>query len=176
MAAAVETAAARQVTDVGEQLAGKYLTFLLSAEEYGIEILKVQEIIQMQKVTRVPKAPNFIRGVINLRGKVIPVVELRKKFDMEQQDDTEKTCIIVVMIESAGQPVTMGIIIDEVKEVLDIEAVNIEETPSFGASINTEFIMGIGKVGDNVKMLLDIDKVLSTGEIEILQHASQAQA
>jgi purine-binding chemotaxis protein CheW len=153
-------------------LAGKYLTFLLGEEEYGLEILKVQEIIQMQKVTKVPKAPDFVRGVINLRGKVIPVIELRKKFGMERRDDTEKTCIIVVMIEAGDRSITMGIIIDEVKEVLDIEAGNIEETPSFGASIDTDFIMGIGKMGENVKMLLDIDRVLSLGELEVLGRAT----
>ncbi len=155
-------------TEVGEKLAGKYLTFLLGEEEYGIEILKVQEIIQMQKVTKVPKAPQFVRGVINLRGKVIPVVELRNKFGMEHQEDTDKTCIIVVLIETAGQNLTMGIIIDEVKEVLDIAVGEIEETPSFGASIEAEFIMGIGKVGEGVKMLLDIGKVLSDGELSSL--------
>lgn len=154
-----------EATEVGEQLAGKYLTFLLGEEEYGIEILKVQEIIQMQKVTQIPKAPDFVRGVINLRGKVIPVVELRKKFGMETQEDTEKTCIIVVLIHAGDQGITMGISIDEVKEVLDIGTGEIEETPSFGASIETDFIMGIGKVGETVKMLLDIDKVLSEGEL-----------
>jgi purine-binding chemotaxis protein CheW len=162
-----ETAAGdHRASDIGIQLAGKYLTFLLGEEEFGLEILKVQEIIQMQKVTRVPRAPEFIRGVINLRGQVIPVVELRKKFGMIPQQDTEKTCIIVVMIQMRERSVTMGIIIDEVKEVLDIEANCIEEAPSFGNSIDTSFIMGIGKVGDNVKMLLDIDTVLSTDEME----------
>lgn len=168
MTQAIETTdqkAVAEEAEVSQKLAGKYLTFLLGNEEYGIEILKVQEIIQMQKVTKVPKAPDFVRGVINLRGKVIPVVELRKKFGMEPQDDTEKTCIIVVMILAGDHSVTMGIIIDEVKEVLDIKAGNIEETPSFGASIETDFIMGIGKLGENVKMLLDIDKVLSTAEL-----------
>ncbi len=154
-----------EISEVGEQLAGKYLTFLLGEEEYGIEILKVQEIIQMQKVTQVPKAPQFVRGVINLRGKVIPVVELRNKFGMETQEDTEKTCIIVVLIQAGDNAITMGIIIDEVKEVLDIGKGEIEETPSFGASIETDFIMGVGKVGETVKMLLDIDKVLSAGEL-----------
>lgn len=168
MTQAIEAADLKTVveeTEVSQKLAGKYLTFLLGDEEYGIEILKVQEIIQMQKVTKVPKAPDFVRGVINLRGKVIPVVELRKKFGMERQDDTEKTCIIVVMIQAGDHSVTMGIIIDEVKEVLDIKADSIEETPSFGASIETDFIMGIGKVGETVKMLLDIDKVLSEAEL-----------
>ncbi len=154
--------------EIAAKLAGKYLTFLLGDEEYGIEILKAPEIIQMQKVTKVPKAPDFVRGVINLRGKVIPVVELRNKFGMEDQEDTDKTCIIVVRIESGSQVITMGIIIDEVKEVLDIASKEIEETPSFGASIEAEFIMGIGKVGDSVKMLLDIGKVLSEGELSSL--------
>ncbi len=153
------------VSELGIRLAGKYLTFVLGEEEYGVEILKVQEIIQMQKVTRVPRSPEFVRGVINLRGKVIPVVELRKKFGMQLQEDTEKTCIIVVMVQMKEQSITMGIIIDDVREVLDIPGENIEETPQFGASVDTEFIQGIGKVGESVKMLLDIDKVLSGGEL-----------
>ena len=166
---------ASEATVVGEKLAGKYLTFRLGDEEYGLEILKVQEIIRMQKVTKVPRAPGFVRGVINLRGKVIPVVELRSKFGMEHSDDTERTCIIVVKVESEGVSVTMGIIIDEVKEVLDIKAESIEETPSFGASIDTAFIMGIGKIGDNVKMLLDIEKVLTTAEVSALASVGGAQ-
>lgn len=153
------------IVDPSTTLAGKYLTFKLENEEYGVEILKVQEIIQMQQVTKVPRAPAFVRGVINLRGKVIPVVELRTKFGMPTREDTEKTCIIVAMIEAAGKNLTMGLIIDEVKEVLDIGPGQIEETPSFGASVDTAFLLGIGKVGDNVKMLLDIDKVLSGNDI-----------
>ncbi len=160
------------ISEIGRRLACKYLTFKLGDEEFGLEILKVQEIIRLQKITKVPKAPDFVRGVINLRGKVIPVVELRKKFEMQEHEDTEKTCIIVVQIEFGGTPVTMGIIIDEVKEVLDIDAGAIEETPSFGTSIDTEFIMGIGKIGDNVKMLLDIQKVLSPSDLQMVQSVS----
>lgn len=152
-------------SDVGERLAGKYLTFKLADEEYGLEILKVQEIIRMQTVTRVPRTPDYVRGVLNLRGKVIPVIDLRSKFSMETQEDTDKTCIIVVQVSGGEQRIVMGVIIDEVREVLDIGADCIEDTPSFGASINTEFIIGIGKVGDNVKMLLDIDKVLTATEV-----------
>lgn len=152
-------------SSVGIQLAGKYLTFKLGDEEYGLEILKVQEIIQMQSVTKVPRTPDYVRGVINLRGKVIPVVDLRKKFGLDSTKDTEKTCIIVVQIRISEGVIVMGIIIDEVKEVLDIKADNIEETPSFGSSINTEFILGIGKIGNTVKILLDIDKVMSLTEI-----------
>ncbi len=127
----------------------------------------------MQKVTQVPKAPDFVRGVVNLRGKVIPVVELRKKFGMETQEDTEKTCIIVVMIQVKERSIIMGIIIDEVKEVLDIDIGDIEETPSFGASLETEFIMGMGKIGDTVKMLLDINRVLSTSELSTISKISK---
>jgi purine-binding chemotaxis protein CheW len=153
------------VSDVGIQLAGKYLTFRLAEEEYGLEILKVQEIIQMQAVTKVPRTPEYVRGVINLRGKVIPVIDLRRKFGIAAVNDTEKTCIIVVQIAHENGKVVMGIIIDEVKEVLDIKAENIEETPSFGASIDTQFIMGMGKIGHSVKILLDIDRVMSTKDI-----------
>ncbi len=157
---------------VGQKLAGKYLTFRLANEEYGLEILKVQEIIRMQAVTRVPRTPDYVRGVINLRGKVIPVIDLRKKFGLESAQDTEKTCIIVVQIASGDGKVVMGIIIDEVKEVLDIKAENIEETPSFGASIDTQFIMGMGKIGQSVKILLDIDKVMSAREINEIKKAA----
>lgn len=150
---------------VGEHLAGKYLTFKLAEEEYGLEILKVQEIIQMQPVTRVPRTPSYVRGVINLRGKVIPVVELRQKFGFESIADTERTCIIVVQISTGTRQIVTGVIIDEVKEVLDIRAEDIEETPSFGSDVASEFILGIGKVGTSVKILLDIDRVLSENDL-----------
>jgi len=164
--------AVADISGVGQQLAGKYLTFKLADEEYGLEILKVQEIIQMQSVTRVPRTPEYVRGVINLRGKVIPVVDLRKKFTLDSVKDTEKTCIIVVQIASNSEShVIMGIIIDEVKEVLDIKAENIEETPSFGASIDTDFILGMGKIGASVKILLDIDKVMSAKELTEIKKA-----
>lgn len=152
--------------------AGKYLTFRLAAEEYGLEILKVQEIIQMQAITRIPRTPEFVRGVINLRGKVIPVVDLRRKFGLDHLEDTERTCIIVVQIRSNDHLMIMGVIIDEVREVLDIPEAAIEDAPAFGASIDTEFILGMGKIGATVKILLDIDKVLSIQEIQHLQAAT----
>lgn len=161
------------VVTVAEKLAGKYLTFKLADEEYGLEILKVQEIIQMQAVTKVPRTPDYVRGVINLRGKVIPVVDLRKKFRFPECEDTEKTCIIVVQVTNDANMIIMGIIIDEVKEVLDIDADNIEETPSFGASIDTEFILGMGKIENSVKILLDIDRVLSNDELFALKETSE---
>ena len=149
-------------------MAGKYLTFELGGEVYGLEILKVQEIIGMMTVTRVPKTPGFVRGVINLRGKVIPVVDLRLKFGLDAKEDTERTCIIVVQVQGEDIQVTMGIIVDEVSEVMDVDGEQIEPPPEFGASVDTEFIMGMGKVDQRVVMLLDVDKVLSVGEMSMI--------
>ncbi|MBM3288686.1 MAG: purine-binding chemotaxis protein CheW [Candidatus Hydrogenedentes bacterium] len=154
--------------------AGQYLTFSLGPEVYGLEILKVQEIIGMMPVTKVPRTPNFVRGVVNLRGKVIPVIDLRTKFEMDLREDTEKTCIIVVQVASAAQNITMGIIVDEVAEVLAIAGDLIEPAPQFGAGVRTEFILGIGKVANKVVILLDVDKVLSWGEMAELEDAAQA--
>jgi purine-binding chemotaxis protein CheW len=153
--------------------AGKYLTFQLGEEAYGLEILRVQEIIGMMSVTRVPGTPEFVRGVINLRGKVIPVVDLRLKFGLERQTDTEKTCIIVAQVVRAEKEVTMGIIVDEVLEVLDIAGDRIEPPPSFGSAVDTDFIFGMGKVGRKVVMLLDVDRVLSNGEFALVDQAAQ---
>lgn len=139
---------------------GKYLTFSLGAEEYGIGILKIKEIIGMMPITPVPRTPPFVKGVINLRGKVIPVIDLRVKFGMEDRAYTEKTCIIVV--ESKGQnSVLMGIVVDAVSEVLNIKAGEIEETPKFGTDLDLDYISGIAKINGSVKILLDIDKVIN---------------
>jgi purine-binding chemotaxis protein CheW len=146
--------------------AGKYLTFFLAGEEYGLEILKVSEIIGMQPITRVPRMPEFVRGVINLRGKVIPITDLRRKFAMGAED-TEDSCIIVVQM----QGVQTGIVVDRVSEVVAINEADIEDAPSFGAGIHTEFLLGIGKAGGRVKLLLDIDKVLATSELAALEAA-----
>lgn len=154
--------------EFGKKLAGKYLSFLLADEYYAVEILKVQEIIQLQKVTSVPGAPNFIRGIINLRGKIIPIIELKRKFNMKISADTEKTAIIVMKINYANEEsIIMGVIIDEVKEVIDVVADSIEETPTLG-KIDTNFIMGICKHENGVKILLDIAKILSTEELNNL--------
>lgn len=154
--------------------AGKYLTFKLAAEEYGLEILKVKEIIGLIGITKVPRTPPEVRGVINLRGKVIPVVDLRLKFEMEAAEDTEQTCIIVVEVSSSDGAVSTGIVVDSVSEVLDIQDGQIEDTPSFGTDINTEFILGIGKIKEEVKILLDIDKVLDT--VNLMAYSSNQQA
>lgn len=146
-------------------LAGKYLTFKLDVEEFGIEILKVQEIIKMMEITRVPRTPSYVRGVLNLRGKVIPVIDLRLKFEMETKENTEKTCIIIVSVQRADRSVVMGIIVDEVSEVLDVAGESIEPPPQFGGIVDTSFILGMGKVGDRVVTLMDVDKVLSGDEV-----------
>jgi purine-binding chemotaxis protein CheW len=140
---------------------GKFLTFFLAGEEYGLEILKVHEIIGMLPVTRVPRTPDYIRGVINLRGKVIPIVDLRQKFGMPQQAVAQETCIIVVQVLG----VSIGVVVDKVSEVASIAASEIEPPPSFGADVPTDFLLGLGKSNGRIRLLLDIDRVLSTTEL-----------
>ncbi len=152
---------------------GKFLTFQLEGEIFGLEILKVQEIMGLIAITRVPRTPHFIRGVINLRGKVIPVVDLRLKFGMPHKEDTDRSCIIVVQVLRNGSQVTMGTIVDEVSEVLDIQSEQIEHAPEFGSTVDTTFILGIGKVGQKVVLLLDVDKVLTVDEAETLAAISE---
>ncbi len=153
--------------------AGKYLTFNLCSEEYGIEILKVREIIGLMDITSVPRTPDNIRGVINLRGKVISVVDLRTKFGMESTEDTEETCIIVMDVSWNGEMIQIGILVDSVSEVLDIIQEDIEDTPSFGADLNTDFILGMAKSKGSVKILLNIDNVLSTTDLVELSGVAQ---
>jgi len=144
---------------------GKYLTFSLAGEEYGIGILKIKEIIGMMPITSVPQTPSFVKGVINLRGKVIPVVDLRLKFEIPAIGYTERTCIIVVEISGQSGAVKIGIVVDAVSEVLNIKSEDIENTPAFGTRVNTDYILGMAKMGSSVKILLDIDKVLSTQDL-----------
>ena len=144
---------------------GKYLTFALGPEEYGLEILKVREIIGFMDITAVPHTPAYVRGVINLRGQVISVIDLRKRFEMPVTDKTELTCIIVVEIKADGRRVNMGIVVDSVSEVLSIPSASIEDAPSFGTNIDTSFILGMGKLDGKVKILLDIDRILTSEEV-----------
>jgi len=152
---------------------GKYLTFTLDEEEYGIGILKVKEIIGMMDITSVPRTPEFIKGVINLRGKVIPIIDLRLKFGMGAIPYTDRTCIIVVEIDSEKGTILIGIVVDAVSEVLNIQEGEIEETPAFGTQLNTDYILGMAKTQGGVKILLNIDKVLSIEEITDLDKAAQ---
>jgi purine-binding chemotaxis protein CheW len=159
----------RQETEVATSKAGKYLTFELGNEAFALEITKVQEIIGILPVTRVPKLPDFVRGVINLRGKVIPVIDLRRKFGFGAREDTARTCIIVAQINRDDRQVITGILVDEVCEVLDVAADQIDAAPDFGAAVNTDFIPGMGRIGDRVVMLLDVDRVLSSGEVDSVE-------
>jgi purine-binding chemotaxis protein CheW len=156
-------------------LAGKYLTFRLAGEIYGLPILKVQEIIRIMKITRVPKAPDFVLGVVNLRGKVIPIINMRRKFGLNVVEDTERTCIIVVQVNLKGQTITLGAVVDEVSEVMNLSAEQISKTPPMGASVDTEFIVGMGRLEHNVVMLLDLDKVFSTQELAEMGAGAQLQ-
>jgi purine-binding chemotaxis protein CheW len=168
-----------EVTDTMDQAVkamtdreGKYLTFTLADEEYGIGILKIKEIIGMMPVTSVPKTPEFVKGVINLRGKVIPVLDLRLRFGIEEMAYTERTCIIVVEVESQFGRVEIGIVVDSVSEVLNIKGSEIEDTPAFGTRLDTTFILGMAKMEGGIKILLDIDRVLAAKEVEALQNAA----
>ena len=158
-----------QVLKALQNREGTYLTFNLAGEEYGIGILKVKEIFGIMAITTVPQTPTYMKGVINLRGKVISIVDLRLKFGMEVMDYTEKTCIIVVEIASGGQKVMIGILVDSVSEVLNIKGGDIEAAPNFGSRLSTDYILGMAKMAGGVKILLDIERVLSSEEMGTLE-------
>jgi purine-binding chemotaxis protein CheW len=148
---------------------GKYLTFCLAEEEYGIGILKVREIIGMIPITSVPQTPHFVKGVINLRGKVIPIIDLRLKFGMPEKEYSDRTSIIVVEIRSNSGKVHIGIVVDHVSEVVPFKETDIENTPTFGTRLDTQYILGMAKVESGVKILLDIDRVLNADELVMLE-------
>jgi len=143
-------------------LGGKYLTFALGKEEYGLEILKVREIIGWMEITSLPRTPSYVKGVVNLRGQVIVVIDLRSRFEMEDHARTDQSCIIVVEIQQNTRKLSTGIIVDRVSEVVEIAAEKVEEPPTFGSAVATDFILGMAKLGDSVKILLDIDRVLGS--------------
>lgn len=144
---------------------GKYLTFNLDDNVYGIPILKVSEIIGIVPITPVPRTPSFIKGVINLRGKIIPVMDLRLKFDMPERAYDENTCIIIINLEVKGAKKQIGVVVDIVSEVCSIAASDIEDTPSYGTDCDEDFISGVGKIKDKVAMLLDIENVIFSHDI-----------
>jgi len=159
-----ETASGAQ----SDKRAGKYLTFQLTSEEFGIRVLKVREIMGLQEITAVPQTPTHVKGVINLRGKVVPVVDLRLKFGLPAAEYTQRTCIIVTQIQGESGPVLIGIVVDGVSEVLNLTAQEIEDTPDFGDETGVRYLLGMAKVKGKVKILLDIDQVLSTQELNHL--------
>ncbi len=145
--------------------AGKYLTFYLGTEEFGIQVLKIREIMGVQEITMVPQTPAWMKGVINLRGKVIPVVDLRAKFGMPVIPYNQRTCIVVAQVETGGEQMLMGLVVDEVSEVINIAGSEIEDAPSFGSNVPTPYILGMAKQKGKVKILLDMDQALSASEL-----------
>ena len=156
-----------------DERAGKYLTFMIGKEEFGVGVLKVREIMGIQDITAVPQTPPYLKGVINLRGKVIPVIDLRLKFGLPSIDYTQRTCIIVVQVKSGSTSLLMGIAVDEVSEVLTMAAGDIEDTPDFGANVETGYILGMAKIKGKVKILLDINEVLTSQEIHGIEAVLQ---
>lgn len=140
--------------------AGKYLTFTLAGEDYGVPALKVREIIRIMDITAVPHVPSYVRGVINLRGKVIPVVDLRQKLGFSTREYDERTCIVVVEIVLAGQKTLMGLVVDTVSEVLNIVPDELADTPEFGGHVQTQDVLAMAKIKGRVKILLDVDRLL----------------
>ncbi|MFO7729333.1 MAG: chemotaxis protein CheW [Spirochaetia bacterium] len=143
----------------------QYLTFSLSDELYALEVSKVKEVLEYQPITRVPKTPDFMRGVINVRGGIVPIVDLRLKFDLPAQEQTVDTCIIVLEIAIENETITVGTIADNVHEVVEIQPEEIEATPRIGTRLDTDFIEGIGKSNDRFLVILNIDKILTSEEI-----------
>jgi len=172
METAVETNPRESAVKTDER-AGKYLTFQLGREEFAIQVLKVREIMGVQDITAVPQTPSHVKGVINLRGKVVPVVDLRLKFRLPEMEYTQRTCIIVVQVDFQGTSLMMGIVVDGVSEVLNLAGADIEDTPEFGSGVVTPYILGMAKSKGRVKILLDIDQVLSSQELQGLESVVQ---
>ncbi len=162
----MSTSTPTQEVEESKSLGGKLLSFALDSESYGVAVLKVREIMGLVDITSIPRTPDFVRGVINLRGKVIPVIDMRLKFGMPERDYTQENCIIVVeTARENGSTVEMGLIVDAVQEVQDVPASSIEPPPTFGSGVDTDFILGIAKVEKDVIVLLDIDRVLTDSEL-----------
>ncbi len=143
----------------------QYLTFKLNDEVFALDVAKVREILEVTNITKVPQTPDFMRGVINLRGSVVPVIDMRLKFGMSRTEQTVNTCIIVVEIDMDGDTTVLGALADSVQEVVELEPDRIEPAPHIGARLNTEFIRGMGKIDDHFVMILEIDKLFSAKEL-----------
>ncbi|HEU4391218.1 MAG TPA: chemotaxis protein CheW [Blastocatellia bacterium] len=144
----------------------QYFTFFMAGEEYAIGILKVKEIIVYSELTRVPKTPPYVRGVINLRGSVVPVVDLAVKFGLPESPITNLTCIIIVEVDVEGEETVMGVIADSVNQVVDLMPDDIQPSPAFGTRVRVDYLLGMGKSGEKFVLILDIDKVLASGELQ----------
>jgi len=156
--------------------AEQFLTFKLGAETFAVEVGKVREILDLTTVTKVPQTPDYLRGVINLRGSVVPVIDLRVRFGMPRARDTVNTCIIVVEVTVGGESVILGTLADSVQEVFDLESAQIEPVPSIGTKLNTQFMKGMGKHNDSFLIILDIDNLCSGGELQLAQQGQEEAA
>jgi purine-binding chemotaxis protein CheW len=154
--------------------AGKYLTFNLALEVYGVEVLHVREIVGINAITAVPHTPRFIKGVMNLRGKIVPLVDLRLKFGMEGTEYSRETCVVVVEVAGSREKILIGVIVDSVREVIDVGATDMAEIPSFGVRVNTSFLSGLANVKSGLILLLDIDHVLSHEELTVVEATPDA--
>jgi len=151
----------------------QYLTFMLSDEVFAIDVVKVREILEFTSISKVPQTPEFMRGVINLRGSVVPVIDLRLNFGMECTEQTVNTCIIVVEVNLDGENIVLGALADSVQEVVEMEPSLIEPPPHIGTKLNTDFIKGMGKVDNEFVMILDVDKVFSSDDLSKVQACDQ---
>ena len=164
-----------EITKRKTMTGSRYLSFVLNDEEYGIEILKIKEIMGMTEVTAIPQTPPFIKGVINLRGKIIPIIDLRIKFDMEAKAYTDRTCIVVVEIMYDGEVTLMGVVVDSIQEVINIPEEKISEVPYINAKIKSEYIKGIAEAGETIKIVLDITKVLTEEEFVMIRDLEKSR-
>ena len=153
---------------------GSYLAFELNKDIFAIDVLQVREILEYSKITRIPQLPEYIKGVINLRGSVVPVIDMREKFGMEKTEITIETCIIVVEVELDNESTVIGAMVDKVEEVFELESKEIEPAPRMGTRLNTKFIRGMGRRDEEFIILLEIDKVFSTAELIALQDVAEA--
>ncbi len=163
-----EQTVSEKIANTGNENITQFLTFVLNTEIYGINILNIREIVDCGNITRVPMMPKFIAGVINLRGSVVPVVDLALRFSQEPSGRTGRSSVVIMEIEHAEQKLAIGIIVDVVNEVLDISSKEIEPAPSFGTKIRTDFISGMGKVNEQLLVLLDIENILSIDELSMV--------
>jgi purine-binding chemotaxis protein CheW len=161
----MSTAVLKENAPQADARAGKYLTFHLGNEEFGVRVLKVREIMGLQEITAVPQTPCHVKGVINLRGKVIPVIDLRLKFGLPNAEYGQRTCIIVAQVQGESRPILMGVVVDAVSEVLTLTGAEIEDSPDFGEDAAGKYLLGMAKVKGKVKILLDIDRVLSSQDL-----------
>ena len=159
-----------------ERESSQYLTFILDNETYGVEILRVQEIKGWTPVTRIPNTPEYMQGVLNLRGTIVPIVDMRMRFDLQHVEYTPITVVIVLAVKSDSGERVIGLVVDSVSDVIDVDAQDVKETPDFGTSLNTKFINGIATSNDNMVMLLDVDKLLSVEEMSVLSKMSESGA